>query len=726
MYLLNGAPALRQVDTCGVLLWPTEAWIYPPSERVREVLALVFYQPFGRGDWRLWMPADGVGKLFQAATPNTSAYDLIDQINNSCVRADRMAAAVSAVLNRGQLDYANLIAVALKPIQGPSREWVSTFNSYSTDVPEGAGELPGDLTLAFPGRRQSRTVVQGTVAIPADAAGTADIAGSHSYNFLLNGEVLLRGKLFDTFRYKFDFPASQIESDSIPLVFERFLRPGEEYTLIVKVEDLNGDKYFRAERPLAVPESTEPLPPPADDQTARLLTEANAALSTLDNTIKIVEPSGQMQSGLERFDTLTTGPDISEVEFAIDGKPILRKNRPPFSVELDLGQVPRTRTLTATAYDAAGHEVASDQALLNASAHRFSIRLIEPRRGKRYRSSLRAEAQVEVPEDSSLDRVEFYLNETLVATLYQEPFTQPIVLPPESQIAYVRAVAYLTDGNSTEDLVFVNAPENLEEVDVQFVELYTTVVDRAKHPVSDLPRDAFAVAEDGVPQKLVRFEQLQNLPIHVAVLLDTSASMEPSLDVARQAALGFFQQAITPRDRAALIPFNDRPNLAVKMTNRIEDLAGGLAGLKAERGTSLYDSVVFGLFYFNGLKGQRALLVLSDGKDENSRFTFDQTLDFARHAGVAIYTIGLDIGRTEFETRKVLKSLADETGGRSFFVKKASDLPPVYDAIQKELRSRYLLAYQSTNTNQDTKFRTVEVKVDRPGLEAKTMRGYYP
>ena len=298
-----------------------------------------------------------------------------------------------------------------------------------------------------------------------------------------------------------------------------------------------------------------------------------------------------MQSGLERFDTLTTGPDISEVEFALDGKPILRKNRPPFSVELDLGQVPRTRTLTATAYDAAGHEVASDQALLNASAHRFSIRLIEPRRGKHYQSSLRAEAQVEVPEDSSLDRVEFYLNETLVATLYQEPFTAADRrCLPESQIAYVRAVAYLTDGNSTEDLVFVNAPENLEEVDVQFVELYTTVVDRSKHPVSDLPRDAFAVAEDGVPQKLVRFEQLQNLPIHVAVLLDTSASMEPSLDVARQAALGFFQQAITPRDRAALIPFNDQPTLAVKMTNRIEDLAGGLAGLKAERGTSLYDS----------------------------------------------------------------------------------------------------------------------------------------
>jgi VWFA-related protein len=363
---------------------------------------------------------------------------------------------------------------------------------------------------------------------------------------------------------------------------------------------------------------------------------------------------------------------------------------------------------------------------LNTSAHRFAVRLIEPRRGQRYESSLRAEAEVSVPEDSALERVELHLNETLVATLYQPPFTQALVLPPKEQVAYVRAVAFLTDGNSTEDLVFVNAPEGLEEVEVQFVELYTTVVDRSQRPVTGLPADVFRVAEDGAPQTLARFEPLENLPIHVAVLLDTSASMEPSLDLARAAALRFFQEAIRPRDRAALVPFNDRPHLAVRMTSRLTDLAGGLAGLKAERGTSIYDSVVFALFYFNGLKGQRALLVLSDGKDENSRFTFEQTLDFSRRAGVAIFTIGLDIPRSQFETRKVLKTLADETGGRSFFVKTAEELGPVYADIQKELRSRYLLAYQSSNAARDLKFRTVEVEVDRPGLEAKTMRGYYP
>ncbi|HSM12466.1 MAG TPA: VWA domain-containing protein [Thermoanaerobaculia bacterium] len=725
IYLLNGPPSFQHEDQCGTLLWPTDVWIYPPSPRVRDTLVLVFVRRFGGGQWRIWYPQDGLRELFQWITPNATVGQMIEELRTSCVRSDTFAAAIISVLNRGQFDYSSLVDRALEPIEGPSREWVSTFNSYSTELPDGATRLEGEVVIDYPSRRQSRTVVQATVSVPAAAAGTAEFGGHSSYNFLLNGEVLRDGRLFDSFRYRFDLPAAEVATESIPLVFERFLRPGA-YRMVVKVEDLNGHAFFRSEQALEVPTVEGPPPPPLDDESAQLLAEANAALSTLDNTIEIVEPRGTMQSGLIRFDTLTTGPDISEVQFTLDDKPILRKNRPPYSVELDLGEIPATRTLLATAFDAESREVASDQVLLNASPHRFSIRLVEPRRGKRYARSLRAEAQVEVPEGETLERVEFWLNETLVATLYQEPFTQPIVLPTGEFIAYVRAVAYQTDGHSTEDLVFVNAPENLEEVDVQFVELYTTVVDRQGHPVADLPRAAFSVREDDVPQELARFEKLENLPVHIAVLLDVSASMEPRLDAARDAALKLFHEAITPRDRAALIPFNDRPRLAVKMTSRIDELAGGLAGLKAERGTALYDSVVFSLFYFNGLKGQRALLLLSDGKDENSRFDFEQTLDFARRAGVAIYTIGLDLKRTEFETRKVLKSLADETGGRSFFVGDTSELGPVYDAIEQELRSRYLLAYQSTNTDRSLKFRTVEVEVGGSGLEAKTMRGYYP
>ena len=198
--------------------------------------------------------------------------------------------------------------------------------------------------------------------------------------------------------------------------------------------------------------------------------------------------------------------------------------------------------------------------------------------------------------------------------------------------------------------------------------------------------------------------------------------MEKALPQARDAALGFFRDTIKPKDRAAVITFNDHPNIGVKFSNDLDTLAGGLAGLKAERGTSLWDTIIFTLFYFNGVKGQRAILLLTDGRDENSRFTFDDALDDARRSGVTIYTIGLG---DDIDKRKLTK-LSEETGGRAFFIKSAAELAAIYAKIQEDLRSQYLVAYQSTNTSPETSFRTVDVKVDRSGVEVKTLHGYYP
>jgi Ca-activated chloride channel family protein len=262
----------------------------------------------------------------------------------------------------------------------------------------------------------------------------------------------------------------------------------------------------------------------------------------------------------------------------------------------------------------------------------------------------------------------------------------------------------------------------MAEVNINFVELYTSVLDRQKRPVEGLEQKNFSVTEDGTKQEISRFERVTNLPIHAAVALDISASMDKSLDKARQAALEFFQRTIRPKDRAAVITFNDHPNLTVKFTNDVPTLAGGLAGLKAERGTALYDSIIFTLYYFTGIKGQRALLLLSDGKDEGSRFTFDDALDYARRAGVTIYAIGLG----EDVDKRKLSRLSEETGGRAFFLKNAEELAGIYAGVEQELRSQYLIAYQSTNTSGGNVFRSVELKVDRPGLEAKTIRGYYP
>jgi Ca-activated chloride channel family protein len=464
-------------------------------------------------------------------------------------------------------------------------------------------------------------------------------------------------------------------------------------------------------------------PPPMNEATAQLLAEANAALARGDTTLQLIQPQGELQTGYVRFDTLTTGDDIAKVVFALDGQELLTKGRPPWSVDLDLGSVPQPRTLTAVAFDAAGAEVASDELVLNAAGHRFRVGLLEPRKGKTYRHSLTAEARVQVPEEQTVDRVEFFLNETRVATLYQEPWVQPIVLPEEAPIAYVRAVAYLPDGNSTEDLVFVNAPDYLEEIDVQFVELYTSFVDRQGQQVEAAwSGDDVRVLEDGVEQQVVRFEQVRDLPIHAGILIDVSASMEDKLEQAQNAAVRFLEQTIEPKDRASVMTFNDHPNLAVRFTNDVTELAGGLAGLKAERGTALYDSVIFSLYYFNGIKGQRALLILSDGKDESSRFTWEQALEYARRAGVTIYTMAL----RDDAAHKKLTKLAEATGGRSHLVQDPAELAAIYDTIQRELRSKYLIAYQSSNTTESKDFRAVEVKVTRPGVAAQTMKGYYP
>ncbi|HJX26938.1 MAG TPA: VWA domain-containing protein, partial [Thermoanaerobaculia bacterium] len=407
--------------------------------------------------------------------------------------------------------------------------------------------------------------------------------------------------------------------------------------------------------------------------------------------------------------------------FALDGKPVLTKKKPPYSVELDLGSLPRPRTLTVSAFDVAGQQIAGDEMLVNSAGHRFRVRLVEPRRGQRYENSLLARTELEVPDGNTLDRVELFLNETRVATLYQAPWTQPIILP-KNEVAYVRAVAYLSDGNSTEDLVFVNSPDYIEQVDVDLVELYTTVLDRGGHPVEGMEAKDFSVTEDGTKQEIVRFEKVTDLPIHATVALDVSASMDKSMDQAQAAALQFMQETIRPKDRAAVVLFNDRPTLTTKFTNDLTALAGGLAGVKAERGTSLYDTIVFSLYYFNGIKGQRTVLLLSDGKDEGSRFTYEDALEYARRAGVTIYTIGLG----EDIDKKKLERISEETGGRFFQVEDASKLSGIYAAIEKELRSQYLIAYQSTNTSGSTEFRSVDLKVSKPGLEPKTMRGYYP
>lgn len=712
--LIHGEPSRIVQVRCTTTRIPAEVWVYRGSDRVRFAFSLLFVRGRGLGEARVWAPGRGdIRGVVEGA--------------KACINGHLLEDVVDQIRSLGA-EYGRQLARVLARPRPRNEEWVAAFAAATTDLPPGAGTFEAHVDYDFPGRFQSRTVVQGRVLVDPAATAVGEFAGYRSRDFVLVGEVVSDRELFESFRYKFGFPAAESEATAagapLLLPFQRYLRPGD-YRLILRIEDLHGGRFFRGEQDVEVPKLTNPAPlPRAAPEGERLLAEAARSVGSESVDIRLLKPAGEILSGLVRFDAAVEGEGVSAVAFLLDETPVLRKAQPPFSVELDLGDFPRPRTLRVEGIGETGDVLAWDELAINAGDRSFSVRLIEPLHGKSYLSSLRARAEVEVPEGSTLDRLEFYLNEKLSATLYQEPFVQPIRLPPNAGVSYVRAVAHLRDGDATEDLVFINSPGDIERVEVQFVELFVSVTDRRGRPVEGLALADFEVLEDGRSQQVSRFERVMDLPIHVGVLIDNSASMRTSLDITRRAALRFFEQAITPRDRAAVITFNRFPQMAVRMTNDLRELGSGLAGLTAEGQTALYDSLIFSLYHLAGVTGQRAILLLSDGKDEVSRFSFEDALEYARRAGVTVYTIGLGID--EAGARRRLTRLSAQTGGRSYFVRDPDLLDEIYANVQRELRSQYMLAYQSANPRTDDGFRRIEVDVRRAGTEVKTMSGYYP
>lgn len=442
------------------------------------------------------------------------------------------------------------------------------------------------------------------------------------------------------------------------------------------------------------------------------------------HSVRLLEPAEGLHVGPLRVGAVVEGPGVARVQFLLDGRPVLAKRRPPFSIELDLGDAPRPHHVTAVAYDASGQELARDRLRVNGGPHRFSVRLISPVRGQRYQGPVQARAEPTLPIGEPLERVDFFVGEQLAGSASEAPYAVDLEVSSGEQ-TYIRAAAILADGSTAEDLVSINARTDMEELEISFVELFTSVLDRRRKPVDGLTRDDFVVVEDGLPQRLRRFERVLDRPIHVGVLLDTSTSMIDELLETRRAALEFFERILRPRDRATVITFADEAEVKVPFTSDLEILAAGLNDLVAEGETTLYDSLAFSLYYFGGLSGKRALVVLTDGRDSQSRFDQAEVIEFAQRLGVAVYPIGVDSGSRDFEAQSGLRRLATATGGSAFFIQKARELNFAYERIEAELRSQYLLGYQSTSTAPGV-FRRVEIELGPQGLTARTIPGYYP
>jgi Ca-activated chloride channel family protein len=270
---------------------------------------------------------------------------------------------------------------------------------------------------------------------------------------------------------------------------------------------------------------------------------------------------------------------------------------------------------------------------------------------------------------------------------------------------------------------------------VELVSLNVTVADAQMRYATDLEQVEFQVFEDGIKQDVTYFNR-SNLPIALALLVDTSASMEARLPTAQEAASGFARR-LRPQDLASIIDFDSRVNILQAFTNSTSDLVQAIRRTSSGGSTSLYNAVYIALKELKKIVAKdaedirrQAIVVLSDGADTSSLLPFEEVLDLAKRSETAIYAIGLrdsDEGRSQGfkEAEFVLKQLSQETGGRSFFPSQVAELPAIYTQIAEELSSQYTVGYTSKNVKRDGAWRRIVVRVTRPNLTSRTKLGYF-
>ena len=314
-----------------------------------------------------------------------------------------------------------------------------------------------------------------------------------------------------------------------------------------------------------------------------------------------------------------------------------------------------------------------------------------------------------------------------VAVLAQDPTNEPssAKLPPPPKLV-----------DATHDTPAVKiVPGKVIRTDVDLALVNVTVTDPYNRLVTGLEQDNFRVSEDGTEQEIVSFSS-EDVPISIGVIFDFSGSMSNKVDKAREAALQFFKTA-NPQDEFFLVSFNERAELTSTFTNSVEDLQSRMM-LTAPKGrTALLDAIYLGLSQMRGAhNAKRALLILSDGGDNHSRYNENDIKRLVKEADTQLYAIGLfdPLGyrnRTmeELNGPSLLADITELTGGRVFAVEHLNDLPDIASKIGMELRNQYVLGYRPSNHTHDARWRKIKVKLRAPkGLPPLTVyskTGYY-
>jgi VWFA-related protein len=289
------------------------------------------------------------------------------------------------------------------------------------------------------------------------------------------------------------------------------------------------------------------------------------------------------------------------------------------------------------------------------------------------------------------------------------------------------SVVLSTDASNEADEPILTIKKRVDEVNVLFI-----ATDRHGKFVRNLNQNDFSIFDDHKPvQSILNFRRETDLPIELGLLVDVSGSVQGRFGFEKEAATGFLQHIIRPGyDRAFVVGFNKESHLTQDFTDQVPLLAAGVQRLSDGGGTALYDAIYKAckeklLREHSDHPLRKAIVILSDGEDNQSEYTRAQAIEMAERAEVLIYAISTDDSGLILRGDKVLEDLASATGGRAFFPYKMKDITHSFAAIEDELRSQYDVSYKPTDFDADGRYRSIQITALKKDLQVRARRGYY-
>jgi Ca-activated chloride channel family protein len=360
----------------------------------------------------------------------------------------------------------------------------------------------------------------------------------------------------------------------------------------------------------------------------------------------------------------------------------------------------------------------------SASSSGSSLHITSPlgRTGSAMR--VRIVAQITVEPGATLSPVEFFVDGVRVGTVQNgPPYAVEWVDENPLERREITVQASLSNGAVLRDAVDLPPFEVIEKTEVTGVLVETSVFDKTGRFVSDLPGTSFTVTEDDVEQA-IDFITRESVETDLVLLVDNSQSMSRRIDYVRTATERL-TSSLRPKDRAIVAPFNQHLGTITGPSNDVSTLRQAISAMKASGGTALLDALVEGTRLLSGSTGRRAIVLITDGYDENSTATADEVTRAVQESGATVYALAIGgVAGISLKGETTLRSIAEQSGGRVFFPARDAELVAAAETIATDTHNRFLITYTPTNQKKDGQWRSIAVAVPE-GLRARSRAGYF-